>query len=480
MNAVKCNNAAHARPSTHAAEMLAVAHSLALADVARTESPLAQHLNRLEERLRGGDLRAVEHYEVAPLGHGAMRAFKTGSAPACRTAALGSLLCADARQLVASINKTVEARAMSVTWKAYMKSLTDREQANASCAQINDFHRLGWKPYLFRWADGPPGAAGALSHHKLVGDNMFAATRQPFADVGGRSDPLPSEPEFTAEGWVAAAEGTYSFDVPGRLPIEFSLPGKTRDATRRTVRGFFGRIFQVSHLYLLSWRRARRSPTLRRSSSLARGRARAPTWRRASASAARTCSTTCRRWCCSSATGSVWLGGRATSSATRWRRRRSRSCREGCGGRAALVSSLHTAADSGTPYLPLALEATGARLVDTLFLGFWSFTEASPAAREHIDAVVKQLGAIAVSFNSFIQRMDNIDFLGTFARSLLATHSVCAWQPFRATHQRHQRSGGWLVAVHKARAPAHEARCVEALGCSAATKFPPEQILSSC
>ena len=100
-------------------------------------------------------------------------------------------------------------------------------------------------------------------------------------------------------------------------------------------------------------------------------------------------------------------------------------------GRAALVSSLHTAADSGTPYLPLALEATGARLVDTLFLGFWSFTEASPAAREHIDAVVKQLGAIAVSFNSFIQRMDNIDFLGTFARGLLATHSVCAWQPFR-------------------------------------------------
>ena len=91
-----------------------------------------------------------------------------------------------------------------------------------------------------------------------------------------------------------------------------------------------------------------------------------------------------------------------------------------------------------------------------------------------------QLGAIAVSFNSFIQRMDNIDFLGTFARSLLATHSVCAWQPFRATHQRHQRSGGWLVAVHKARAPAHEARCVEALGCSAATKFPPEQIPSSC
>ena len=80
---------------------------------------------------------------------------------------------------------------------------------------------------------------------------MFAVTRQPFADVGGRSDPLPSEPEFTAEGWVAAAEGTYSFDVPGRLPIEFSLPGKTRDATRRTVRGFFGRIFQVSHLYLL-------------------------------------------------------------------------------------------------------------------------------------------------------------------------------------------------------------------------------------
>ena len=65
------------------------------------------------------------------------------------------------------------------------------------------------------------------------------------------SDPLPSEPKFTAEGWVAAAEGTYSFDVPGRLPIEFSLPGKTRDATRRTVRGFFGRIFQVSHLYLL-------------------------------------------------------------------------------------------------------------------------------------------------------------------------------------------------------------------------------------
>ena len=96
------------------------------------------------------------------------------------------------------------------------------------------------------------------------------------------------------------------------------------------------------------------------------------------------------------------------------------------------------------------------------------------------DDSVKQLGAIAVSFNSFIQRMDNIDFLGTFARGLLATHSVCAWQPFRATHQRHQRSGGWLVAVHKARAPAHEARCVEALGCSAATKFPPEQIPSSC
>ena len=128
----------------------------------------------------------------------------------------------------------------------------------------------------------------------------------------------------------------------------------------------------------------------------------------------------------------------------------------------------------------IILEPTGARLVDTLFLGFWSFTEASPAAREHIDAVVKQLGAIAVSFNSFIQRMDNIDFLGTFARGLLATHSVCAWQPFRATHQRHQRSGGWLVAVHKARAPAHEARCVEALGCSAATKFPTEQIPSSC
>ena len=133
-------------------------------------------------------------------------------------------------------------------------------------------------------------------------------------------------------------------------------------------------------------------------------------------------------------------------------------CRIGAGrpgagrlrGRAALVSSLHTTADSGTPYLPLALEATGARLVDTLFLGFWSFTEASPAAREHIDAVVKQLGVIAVSFNSFIQRMDNIGFLGTFARGLLATHTVCAWQPFRATHQRHQRTGGmsgWVGAA---------------------------------
>ena len=236
--------------------MLAVAHSFSLAD-ASTCTPLAQHLNRLEERLRGGDLRAVEHYEVA-LAKWRDAGASAGSAPACRTAALGSLLCADARQLVASINKTVEERAMSVTWKAYMKSLTDREQANASCAQINDFHRLGWKPYLFRWADGPPGAAGSLSHHKLVGDNMFAATRQPFADVGGRSDPLPSEPEFTAEGWVAAAEGTYSFDVPGRLPIEFSLPGKTRDATRRTVRGFFGRIFQVSTSISSSWRRARR------------------------------------------------------------------------------------------------------------------------------------------------------------------------------------------------------------------------------
>lgn len=458
--------------------MLAVAHSLALAD-ASTCTPLAQHLNRLEERLRGGDLRAVEHYEVA-LAKWRDAGASAGSAPACRTAALGSLLCADARQLVASINKTVEARAMSVTWKAYMKSLTDREQANASCAQINDFHRLGWKPYLFRWADGPPGAAGSLSHHKLVGDNMFAVTRQPFAEVGGRSDPLPSEPEFTAEGWVAAAEGTYSFDVPGRLPIEFSLPGKTRDATRRTVRGFFGRIFQVSHLYLLKLATGATVTDFETILEFGAGTGEgADVAARLGFRGAYVLYDLPqmvllqRYWLRLAGRPSYLVGHEVAPSALSQLPGRLR-------GRAALVSSLHTAADSGTPYLPLALEATGARLVDTLFLGFWSFTEASPAAREHIDAVVKQLGAIALSFNSFIQRMDNIDFLGQFARGLLATHSVCAWQPFRATHQRHQRSGGWLVAVHKARGPAHEARCVEALGCSAATKFPPEQIPSSC
>ena len=126
--------------------LTSIVYAADAASASSTCTPLAQHLNHLEERLQSGEVaQKIEAYEKA-LGRWRDAGGSAGSAPACRTQHLGELLCADARALVASINKTVEARAMSVTWKAYMSSLTQREQANASCAQINEYHRLGWKP----------------------------------------------------------------------------------------------------------------------------------------------------------------------------------------------------------------------------------------------------------------------------------------------------------------------------------------------
>ena len=162
-----------------------------------------------------------------------------------------------------------------------------------------------------------------------------------------------------------------------------------------------------------------------------------------------------------------------------------------------LVSSLHTDASTGEMLLPIALRAIAKSvnvesvssaqhrhqasdhrsvtdsfghalrqvLLEAIFVGFNSFTEASPATRNALLPLLPHYGAIVIVFAPHIQGWNNLAFLSNMVRSmhLLDSHTVCAWRPLNRV------GGGWLVATHKARA--EQVRCVVAAGCSEGTRL---------
>ena len=69
----------------------------------------------------------------------------------CRTRALGSDLCSVAREYLASV--PTDKGATSGTWHRYFAELVKKETTDKECARFDQFNKLGWKPYVFRWTE---------------------------------------------------------------------------------------------------------------------------------------------------------------------------------------------------------------------------------------------------------------------------------------------------------------------------------------
>ena len=73
----------------------------------------------------------------------------------CRADILNKALCDDSPVFLRNINLSLSAVAYSRTWSRYMVELTNHTTAVEDCRHFDQYHALSWKPYVFRWADGP-------------------------------------------------------------------------------------------------------------------------------------------------------------------------------------------------------------------------------------------------------------------------------------------------------------------------------------
>ena len=69
----------------------------------------------------------------------------------CRTRVLGSDMCEVARSYLSSV--PTDKGATSGTWHRYFAELVKRETTDKDCARFDQFNKLGWKPYVFRWTE---------------------------------------------------------------------------------------------------------------------------------------------------------------------------------------------------------------------------------------------------------------------------------------------------------------------------------------
>ena len=69
----------------------------------------------------------------------------------CRTRALGSDMCEVARAYLSSV--PTDKGATSGTWHRYFAELVKRETTDKDCARFDQFNKLGWKPFVFRWTE---------------------------------------------------------------------------------------------------------------------------------------------------------------------------------------------------------------------------------------------------------------------------------------------------------------------------------------
>ena len=69
----------------------------------------------------------------------------------CRTRALGIDMCEVSRSYLASVPAVKGAT--SGTWHRYFAELVKRETTDKDCARFDQFNKLGWKPFVFRWTE---------------------------------------------------------------------------------------------------------------------------------------------------------------------------------------------------------------------------------------------------------------------------------------------------------------------------------------
>lgn len=400
---------------------------------------------------------------------------------ACRSATLNEQLCAHAAHFLGRVNASLERVAMSGTWARYMKELARRETVREDCVRFHEFHQRRWHPYVFKWADGPSNARWRDSAAPAEEWNALPPRSGPPVDArnvqngfGGRKPGtfLPADPLFTR--LYAKAVEPLGFGPPDRHPYVYRVPHENGTSREHTY--FRGRAFHASHIALLGLMLRQPRPLRGFRQIVEFGAGSGELADLAPALGFRGLFVIYdlpqmllmqRYWLRLAGQPAYLMQYEASPRTLR---------KLDAAPRVALVSSLHTSAESGELWLPKTLSGaggTGERMVDTLFLGFWSFTEASPAARVAIMPVLHQFGTIQISFNGQIQGWDNIGFLAEkVARPLLATHTVCVWDPFTLPQGRRSRKGGWLIATHRDRGEAAQVRCVAEAGCSNQTLIP--------
>lgn len=402
---------------------------------------------------------------------------------ACRTATLNEQLCAHAAKFLGRVNASLETVAMSGTWARYMKELSLRETVRGDCASFHEFHQRHWHPWVFRWADGVSkprwrDSAKAMRRHEWdalpPSSGATVEARHVQNGFGGRKPVmfLPADPLFTKR--YAKAVEPLHYGPPDRHPYAYPVPQENGTSDDRTI--FRGRFFHASHIALLGLMLGTPRPLRAFRQIVEFGSGSGELADMAPALGFKGLFVIYdlpqmllmqRYWLRLAARPAYLMEYEAAPRTLR---------KLDAAPRIALVSSLHTAAGAGELWLPKTLsgpDGTGERLVDTLFLGFWSFTEAAPAARVAIMPLLQQFGTIQISFNGQIQGWDNIAFLAEkVARPLLPTHTVCVWDPFTLPQGRRSRKGGWLIATHRERGERAQVRCVAAAGCTNQTLIP--------
>ena len=456
-------------------------------------------LNERETTLRGSDCSAqpralqgcLSSYSRLLAAQGA-----TGKLAAdrdvlkCRTRALGEDLCNVARPYLAAVS--TDKGKTSGTWHRYFAELNQRETSDKDCARFDQYNKLGWKPYVFRWTEKDGYEA---LHHRMAffADPDYAR----WAPAIERTDYGP--PDRTVAVTIGLNATRHALTTAGRLAGKLSKTGKPAEfpAGSRFYQG--GSLQMAAYLRALYLSAGRFPPDFPLILEFGAGSAElVPVTRSLGFSGAFVVYdlppmllmqryvqrysgysahlvgpdippellNVSRRHARAKGTGLVKeaAGTPDASAAVAARPRLLR-------GHTTLVSSLHRTAD-GSEYLPLVLAGSGAELSSSLFYAAYSLTEAPPNVRDALRPTMRRFGTILVTFSDLIQGFNNDKWIASWVRDdLLSSHYVCSWKvPHREPDFGVGRVRSAYFVIATLREGGKPITCREDVGCTAKSK----------
>ncbi|CAJ1356027.1 unnamed protein product [Effrenium voratum] len=333
--------------------------------------------------------------------------------PSCRIDSLGESLYKAAGRM------TSNHAAWNLTgqWAAHMRSLADKETRLQSCREFARFHENGWLPPIWKWAETTPGLDGAILE-ELLRDPEYESY---YAPAAGRALAYGSPAVET----LHLPEGRFRrkriqelqhFRILRRAAginvqqlthiVEFGGGAGETVAALRDL-GFSGKHLVIDLPPMLLLQRY---------------------WLRFSGLPAYLAEDLPGRW----HTAPLRRNGVLLMDST---------------GKHHTASRMMADADAAT----------------TLFLGFWSFTEASTSARERIWPLLARCGIMMLTFGNNFDGIDNAQYLQQelLNRGFHRTHYALSW------HLEVSVGFFYLLAVRK---DVGEVSCLPSLNCKDLTR----------